>query len=284
MSQRPIINIIANDLEIQSMIPNSDYFKVITRPDLNLSNEQTLLIFTTITGLSDIAEFISLANQKHHLKGLFIRADINAKWLTQILDQVNLRVLRYTLVYDDLAIAKRVINAWDWNAQEQLIADVIVIQDELLVINCAMERLEISFDAMLALEKITQAERANFILSEEGSYLYWESEDIHLDFDGFKTVIDPDYQAKCKAKRLMQNQLFGKAIATLRKQHNLRQSDIKGLSTKQVYRIEKGENTKVETLKLLATAHGMNINDYLNAVANLISTIPEEIFYNATIN
>ncbi|MGK7931156.1 MAG: helix-turn-helix domain-containing protein [Microcystaceae cyanobacterium] len=280
MSQRSIIKIIADDLEIQNMIPESDYFKVITKPTLNLSDEQNLLIFTTITSLSDIAECIRLANQKHHLKGLFIRADIEAKWLTQILDQANLRVLRTTLVYDNLDTAKRVINAWDWDAQDQLIADATVIQDKLLVVNCAMERLEIPCDTMLALENIPQKERVNFSISEEGSYLYWESQDIHLDFDSFKSVIDPDYKAKCKAKKLMHNKLFGKAIATLRKQHKLRQSDIIGLSDRQVHRIEKGENTKVETLKLLANAHGMKLNDYLNAVASLISAIPEEMFDN----
>ncbi|MFM7577941.1 MAG: helix-turn-helix domain-containing protein, partial [Microcystaceae cyanobacterium] len=64
---------------------------------------------------------------------------------------------------------------------------------------------------------------------------------------------------------------FGKAIAQLRKKHHLKQSDIKGLSERQVSRIEQGGTTRVETLQLFAQAHHMNLNDYLNAVANLMS-------------
>ncbi|MCY7333484.1 MAG: helix-turn-helix domain-containing protein [Pseudanabaena sp. CAN_BIN31] len=52
--------------------------------------------------------------------------------------------------------------------------------------------------------------------------------------------------------------MFGKAIATLRKKYKLRQSDIIGLSERQVSRIEKGEgSTKADTLRLFAKAHGM---------------------------
>ncbi len=40
----------------------------------------------------------------------------------------------------------------------------------------------------------------------------------------------------------MRNQIFGKAIATLRKQYKLGQSDIIGLSERQVRRIEQGDS------------------------------------------
>ncbi|MGB2924047.1 MAG: helix-turn-helix transcriptional regulator, partial [Limnothrix sp.] len=53
------------------------------------------------------------------------------------------------------------------------------------------------------------------------------------------------------------------AIATFRKQSKLRQSDIDGVSSRQISRIENGESTKLETLELLAKAHNLEINDYL---------------------
>jgi hypothetical protein len=66
------------------------------------------------------------------------------------------------------------------------------------------------------------------------------------------------------------NQITQNAIATLGKQSKLRRSDIMGLSERQVSRIEKGEVTDIETLDLFAQAHQMELNDYLEAIANLM--------------
>jgi hypothetical protein len=42
------------------------------------------------------------------------------------------------------------------------------------------------------------------------------------------------------------------------------------LSDRQVRRIEKGEATKADTLRLFAEAHGMDLDAYLDAVASAI--------------
>ena len=116
-------------------------------------------------------------------------------------------------------------------------------------------------------------ERSDFTISEEGSYLHWAKQDIHLDLDALRYAIDPNIKHKFDAYKLTYDQLFGKAIATLRKQSKLKQSDIMGLSERQVSRIEKGEGTKIETLSLFAQAHQMKLNDYLEAVANLMEVV-----------
>ncbi len=67
------------------------------------------------------------------------------------------------------------------------------------------------------------------------------------------------------------NEVFANLIATLRKQYKLHQSDIIGLSERQVRRIEQGYGcTKVDTLRLFAKAHGMELDAYLDAVADAI--------------
>ena len=86
---------------------------------------------------------------------------------------------------------------------------------------------------------------------------------------------DPEWKQKFDSLKSEHNQVFGKAIATLRKQHKLRQSDIIGLSDRQVRRIEQGDgSTKVDTLRLFAKAHGMELDAYLDAVADAIVNIP----------
>jgi len=63
--------------------------------------------------------------------------------------------MRNTLVHTNSVVPKRVINAWTMGAQEQLIADATVIGDRLLVLSCAIEKLEVPFDSLPALKRIS---------------------------------------------------------------------------------------------------------------------------------
>ena len=56
-------------------------------------------------------------------------------------------------------------------------------------------------------------------------------------------------------------------MATQRHDHGLRQSDIPGLSERQVRRYEHGARVPLASLKLLAQAHGMELNGYLDELA-----------------
>ena len=192
-------------------------------------------------------------------------------------DRANLRVMRNTLIHTNFIIPKRVINAWSMGVQEQLIADATVIGDRLLVLSCAMEKFEVPFDSLPALKRISVNDRSKFTVDDDGSYLYWKSADIHLDLDAFRYATDSAWKQKFDSLQSEHNQVFGKAIATLRKQYKLRQSDIIGLSDRQVRRIEQGEgSTKIDTLRLFAKAHGMDLDAYLDAVASAINHIPKE--------
>ncbi len=169
-------------------------------------------------------------------------------------------------------------NTLGHGSQAQLIADAKVMGDRLLVLSCSMEELEIPFQSIPALNRIPMGERASFEIADDGAYIYWAGADIHLDLDTFRCYTDPAWHQKFAAFKLTHDQLFGKAIATLRKNHKLRQTDITGLSDRQVRRIELGESsTKIDTLKLLAASHGMELDTYLDAVASLIGEIPAEL-------
>jgi transcriptional regulator with XRE-family HTH domain len=277
MSNKQTMTVLIQDSANKYLISRSKSLQVLHLADLpSIESAINLFVLTTATGLPEIADIVRSTNQKHHLRVLFIREDIDPKWLPQMFDRANLRVMRNTLVYTDSDLPKRVINAWSMGAQEQLIADATVIGDCLLVFSCGMEKFEVPFLSLPALKRIPISERGNFTIADDGSYLYWESADIHLDLDAFRCATNPIWKQKFEDLKSTHNQLFGKAIATLRKQHKLLQSDIKGLSERQVRRIERGEGTKVDTLSLFAEAHGMELDAYLDAVANAISDLPPE--------
>ncbi len=272
MSRQQTMTVLIQDSANKHLVTRSKSVKVLQPSDSqDLESALNLFVLASATGLPEIADIVRSANQKHHLRVLFIREDSDPNWLPQMFDRANLRVMRNTLVHTNSVIPKRVMNAWTMGAQEQLIADATVIGDRLLVLSCAMEKLEVPFDSLPALKRISINDRSNFTIDDDGSCLYWEDADIHLDLDSFRYATDPAWKQKFEALKSEHNQVFGKAIATLRKQYKLRQSDIIGLSDRQVRRIEQGDgSTKVDTLRLFAKAHGMELDAYLDAVANAI--------------
>lgn len=278
MSSQQTMTVLVQDRENKHLVTLSKSVQVIQPSDSqDLESAINLFVLASATGLPEIADIVRSANQKHHLRVLFIREDIDPTWMPQMFDRANLRVMRNTLVHTNSVVPKRVMNAWTMGAQEQLIADATVIGDRLLVLSCAMEKLEVPFDYLPALKQISINDRSNFTIDDDGSCLYWEDADIHLDLEAFRCATTPEWKQKFEALKSEHNQVFGKAIASLRKRHKLRQSDIIGLSDRQVRRIEQGEgSTKVDTLRLFAKAHSMELDAYLDAVASAISHIPEE--------
>ena len=76
-------------------------------------------------------------------------------------------------------------------------------------------------------------------------------------------------------ERLRHDALFGRALASVRRRHDLRQTDIPGLSARQLSRIESGSRPRAATLRQLATAHGLDTNVYLNEIAEVINSLKD---------
>ena len=184
-----------------------------------------------------------------------------------MLDRANLRTLKNTLVHSGPELPRRIMNAWRLGAQGQLVADASMIGNRLFVVDCGLGKVEIPFDALPALKQIPKEERNAFEIAADGSYIHWPASDIHLDLEAIRYAADPDWRKRADIARVRHDERLGAAIAAVRTAHGLRQSDIPGLSERQVRRIESGGRTKVSTLELLARAHGMDLDEYLDAVA-----------------
>lgn len=279
MPSQQTITVLVQDRENKGFVSHSKSVQVLQPSDSqDLESALNLFVLASATGLPEVADIVRSANQKHHLRVLFIREDIDPAWMPQMFDRANLRVMRNTLIHTNSVVPQRVMNAWTMGAQEQLIADATVIGDQLLILSCAMEKLEVPFDSLPALKRISANDRSSFTIDNDGSCLYWENADIHLDLEALRCANDPEWKRKFEALKTEHNQDFGRAIASLRKKSKLRQSDIIGLSDRQVRRIEQGEtSTKVDTLRLFAKAHGMELDDYLDAVASAIANLQTEL-------
>jgi hypothetical protein len=227
-----------------------------------------LFVLCSALHLPEVAKFASEMNREHRLQALFVRSDLDSAWLPRVLERAGLRSFRNMLVHSNSAVPNRVLAAWRHNAQAELIADATVADKWLIVVSCEPKTYEVGFDQMPALKKIAPQERRNFQIAEDGSFIWWPSADIHLDLDALRTVTDPAWRKRAKRIRRRHGREYGIAIAALRRDHGLRQTDIPGVSERQLRRIEESGAVSVQSMEQLAQAHGMPLAQYLDALAH----------------
>ncbi|HEX8832389.1 MAG TPA: helix-turn-helix domain-containing protein [Longimicrobium sp.] len=115
--------------------------------------------------------------------------------------------------------------------------------------------------------KLASEERHRFEIGADGSHLYWPSGDIHLGVSQILQQADPMYLADIAIKRDRQDHT-GAALRRLREEKGLRQTDIAGLSERQVRRIEEGiSRLRVPSAEKFAAAFGMDVGTLLDEVA-----------------
>lgn len=232
-------------------------------------------VFTSASGLEAVAQLVHAANSAHRLRALFVRADVECTWFVPMFERANLRTLRNTLVHTDPAVPQRVITAWQMGAQDRLIADATVSAGRLFVRSCVLDSFEVAFRDVPALARMPEHERAGFVIDPDGSYLYWEASDTHVGLEMIRFAIDSAFRETSLLAKLAFDERFGRAVRAIRMERGLRQTDIPGLSPRQVSRIEAGLSTpRHETLRKIAAAHSLGVSEYLDRVAEQLAALP----------
>ena len=90
---------------------------------------------------------------------------------------------------------------------------------------------------------------------------------MHLDLDALRYIVDPAWRARADLERVTHHARFGRAVSVIRKEHGLKQTEIPGVSARQVRRVEGGSLPRSETLRRLARAHGVDLREYLARIA-----------------
>lgn len=269
--------IVAADPQFLEHIP-ADPFRIIKHVKANNNELADLFIAVAASALPEYAAEIQKVLNDEHFRILFLREDIDIDWLPAQLLKANFsinKLLPKLLLYSDWRVPQRVINAWADDSQHVLIANAFVTRDALIIGNCALEKIELSFEHTPVLCDIPVQQRAKFEIDNAGSFISWPDLDIDLDFDELRYFADPELRKKCDAERVLTEQGFGYAIAGVRKYHNITQAKIEsstGISERQLRRYETdGIKPRVSSLEKLAQAHGLDLNAYLEKLARVIS-------------
>ncbi len=265
MNSRDIGLVMAGDVDS----PDTDGdIRIVDSDAEGVEDIKNLFVLASALALPEVSDIIHRANRLKHLRGLLIDQEHDSNWAPTMLDRAGLRTLLNTLVHSDAKVFQRILNAWRLGAEDELIADATVQDGLLLVRTCALDTLEISVDDLRPLRGESGDELANFEVADDGSHLHWPAPGVHLDLQAIRAAIDPELREELRAERLKSDELMGQAIRTLRNEAGLTQKDIPNLSARQVRRIEKGETSpRTKSLRAFADAHGLEMNDYLNRVA-----------------
>ena len=186
----------------------------------------------------------------------------------QALAHVTWLVGREVYIAPDADAVARMVFARQAKAEARLIASAAVEGGTLIVWSCEPRRYAVPASEIPSLAKMTPAALANFEVSETGSRIHWKDGDVDLNLDVIRAYADPDVRRQHEAERRKEAARYARAIRKLREERGLKQASIAGLSERQVRRLEEGDTLpQSSTLKKLAAAHEMSVEDYLKELA-----------------
>lgn len=168
------------------------------------------------------------------------------------------------------ALTERLLLALDRAGAENRIVEAWWEENTLVVVSPTPDgfrKLRVPLEKLPVLRKLSEKDRRKFEIDEEGAFIHWPRGDIHLGWEQFVYATDRAASLKARQQTKAFNEAYGAAIRKLRREKGLRQSDVEGLTARQVGRIESGRRATLSSLQKLARAHGMAVNEYMDELA-----------------
>ena len=163
---------------------------------------------------------------------------------------------------------RRLLVAHRSGAEKELIASASIEDGKLVVWSCEPRRFEVAVSEIPALAKLSVEDLAKFELSASGSRIRWADADVDINLDTIREHADPEVRREHEGRARQEAARYAKAIRQLREERGLKQAGIEGLTDRQVRRLEEGDTVpQIATLRSMAAAHGMTIDDYLQELA-----------------
>ena len=170
-------------------------------------------------------------------------------------------------------MSRRVIAGLTRSIGPTRIADAWMENELLVLLSPEFERLVVPLEKLTDLLGSHPRRVREFELDADGSFVYWPHADVYLGWQQAQQLVDPAATLSARARSADFKLKYGAAIRSVREQAQLRQADIKGVTERNLRRVEKGElRASSATLMSLATAHQRPLNDYLAELAGLLES------------
>lgn len=168
----------------------------------------------------------------------------------------------------DTSAVRRLVLARRSGAEKELVASASIEDGKLVVWSCEPRRFEVPVTEIPVLARMSPDVLEKVEVSTSGSRIRWPEADVDINLDTIREYADPEVRREHEARARQEAARYAKAIRQLREERDLKQADIEGLTERQVRRLEEGSSVpQIETLRKLAAAHGMDVDDYLRELA-----------------
>lgn len=250
--------------------------------DLTTLSTNRLFIVCTLDELTH--EKIELIRKLKQLKSrdkvfLLLKGDMPSRAVADRIAWLNVRDdsrvhFAETDKKDEESFAERLLTALDRPDDEHRILDAWWEERTLVVVSpsrTGFRKIHVPLEKLPALKGYSKSQLEHFEIDEDGLFIYWQDLDVHLGWDQFELAVDQQAYLRAKQETKAFNKKYGSAIRKLREKIALRQSDIKGLTARQVGRIERGQcRATYKALCKLAEAHGMDVPEYMERLSSLL--------------
>ncbi len=151
------------------------------------------------------------------------------------------------------------------------IIDPYLVGDHLFVRGTKHRMVHVPLESVHALRGQPQAVLRNLSIDPDGSFIHWPDLDVHLGWNQFLQAIEPAELRKAQQRSAGFNERYGAAIRKVRETAGIPQSAVKGLTDRQVRRIEKGESrATTAAIAALARAHGLEPSAYMERLSKVL--------------
>ncbi|MFV1980820.1 MAG: helix-turn-helix domain-containing protein [Rhodothermia bacterium] len=151
------------------------------------------------------------------------------------------------------------------------ILDAWVEEEDLVLLSPSFERLSVPLKKLARFIGKAKRRIQEFEIDEDGRFLFWPHAHVHLGWQQIRQIIDPTAALAAQQKTEQFNRSYGAAIRSLREEKGLKQAAMDGVTERHLRRIEQGKQSVTSsTLRALAKAHGMQIEDYLKELARRV--------------
>jgi hypothetical protein len=167
------------------------------------------------------------------------------------------------------SLIQRLLQSFAAGSPKESILDAWWENDVFVALSPSFKRLHVPIAKLPALREKPQQALQDFQINNDGSFVFWPQLDVHLGWEQLTQAVDNDAYMKARQKSDEFNRKYGLAIKTIREEAGLHQTQIEGLTDRQIRRIELGECRATHAaLAKLAQAHGITTSQYMSKIAS----------------
>ena len=173
----------------------------------------------------------------------------------------------------DPSVVKRLVIALKRPAPWEGVLDAFVLEDSLVVVLGDMSVREFPTKRLPQVRTFEPAEVGCFVIDSAGSYLHWPDRDVHMGPSQMLQAVDPMYLSDVEIRRY-QMENVSQVLLEMRKDRQLKQMEILGLSGRHVRRLEKeAARLTVEAATKFASAFGLTLSGFLDELSERITAL-----------